>query len=337
MVTRKTTTSTRSKSSAKSTRTNTNTGTSIVRNTSVSSANVTPSYNIVNMPRRRGMCEKEKIGLQRISAVSPIVATKVDDEEYKISLNFEALKDVFQGFDELDLCGVNVKLCTVSGDTVFSGSVTIDDLTSANGKFDMITVSDTATINKLVVEGVSEFQDDAVFQKDIEVQGMLNTNGITNTGEITTDKLTADEVESDTITTDELTVNTTLNSLGETNTNGINNTGSIHTDDIVATTAFIENADITNATIAYIEDITIGNATIENAEIENEKVTNSEIDTLVVNEKATVKGDLQVDGKTDVQEIEVNGKADFREDVKVYDDFYVSGDTTLNGDTKING
>lgn len=408
--------------------------TSIVRNTSTSrSASVTPSYTPVIMPgRRRSACEKEKVGLQRISAVSPVVATKVSDDEYKVSLNFEALKEVIQGFDSLDLCGVEVKLCTVTGDTVFTGSVTIDDLTSANGAFDNITVNDTADITTLNVTWLSTFGDKAVFEADVDIAGMLNTNGIvndwdlTNTGKIETEEfvatnIVADDIQTATIeVTDKATIqNADINTetvhesaidsatIGtETvNTSTINNAtigtehvtnstideATIGVETVVSstinsliardasisnatianetvTTSTITNATITKATISEedvavsnistanietenvhtsnIEDANITNASITNADIENadiedanivtEKVLSSEIDNLTVNVSEHNKGNLTVDGTTDLQALEVNGEANFREKTKVYDDFEVSGNTLLNGELKVN-
>lgn len=307
--------------------------TSIVRNTrSMGTTPTTPSYTPVIMPgRRRGACEKEKIGLQRISAVSPVVATKVSDEEYKISLSFEALKEVMENFDELDLCGVNVKLCTVSWDTVFSGEVSFTNKMTANeAEIGTLNVTDKATIQELEVIGTSTFDDEVLFKDTVTFEDTINTNGINNTGTITSDTVTATDVNATNVNADDV----------QTKTITVSEKATIAEEDVAVSN--IQQANIENANIDRIETITIGTATIEkaiieDAEIEKEKVKDSEIDNLVVNEKATVKGDLQVDGKTDVQELEVNGKADFREDVKVYDDFYVSGDTVLNGDTKING
>lgn len=305
-------------------------GTSIVRVPTPKTADVTPSYTVVNMPRRRGSCEKEKIGLQRISAVSPVVATKISDEEYKISLNFEALKDVIEGFEELDLCGVNVKLCTVSGDTVFSGEVSFDKLKANEAEIGTLNVTDKANLQELEVIGESTFDWETLFKESVTFEKEINTNGINNTGVISSDRVEATDVSATNITADDI----------QTKTIEVTDKATIAEEDVAVSN--IQQANIENANIDRIETVTIGTATIEkaiiaDAEIEKEKVKDSEIDNLVVNEKATVKWDLQVDGKTDVQELEVNGKADFREDVKIYDDFYVSGDTVLNGDTKING
>ena len=333
MVARKTTGSAKVSTSGRSTAKKSAglSGTSIVRNTRTStSATTTPSYSPVIMPRRRGSCEKEKIGLQRISAVSPVVATKISDEEYKISLNFEALKDVIEGFEELDLCGVNVKLCTVSGDTVFSGEVSFDKLKANEAEIGTLNVTDKANLQELEVIGESTFDWETLFKESVTFEKEINTNGINNTGVISSDRVEATDVSATNITADDI----------QTKTIEVTEKATIAEEDVAVSN--IQQANIENANIDRIETVTIGTATIEkaiiaDAEIEKEKVKDSEIDNLVVNEKATVKWDLQVDGKTDVQELEVNGKADFREDVKVYDDFYVSGDTTLNGDTKING
>lgn len=401
-------------------------GTSIVRNTgTTSTSNVTPSYSIVNMPRRRS-CEKEKIGLQRISAVSPVVATKVDDEEYKISLNFEALKEVIQGYDELDLCGVNVKLCTVSGDTVFSGEVTFDKMNANEAEIGTLNVTDKANIQELEVIWTSTFDGETLFKEKVTFEKEIETNGINNTGVITTDTLNATDISTTNITADDVSCNTlevselasiadenvthshitnadidsasitdetvgtsniTTATIGtETvtdstitnatidsevvNTSTINTAtitdatiatatigeetvtkstitdatitkATISTEDVTVsnvTTANIDTANIDNAVIntETVTDSTIANATIDNATITKEKVTDSEVDNLVVNTTADVKGDLIVSGNTDVQTLEVNGAANFREDVKIFDDFYVSGNASINGDTKIN-
>ena len=401
-------------------------GTSIVRNTgTTSTSNVTPSYSIVNMPRRRS-CEKEKIGLQRISAVSPVVATKVDDEEYKISLNFEALKEVIQGYNELDLCGVNVKLCTVSGDTVFSGEVTFDKMNANEAEIGTLNVTDKANIQELEVIWTSTFDGETLFKEKVTFEKEIETNGINNTGVITTDTLNATDISTTNITADDVACNTlevselasiadenvthshitnadidsasitdetvgtsniTTATIGtETVTNStitnatidseVVNTSTINTATITdatiatatigeetvtkstitdatitkatistedvtvsnVTTANIDTANIDNAVIntETVTDSTIANATIDNATITKEKVTDSEVDNLVVNTTADVKGDLIVSGNTDLQTLEVNGAANFREDVKIFDDFYVSGDTLLNGELKVN-
>lgn len=402
-------------------------GTSIVRNTGTTSvSNTTPSYSVINMPRRR-MCEKEKIGLQRISAVSPVVATKVDDEEYKISLNFEALKNVIQGYDELDLCGVNIKLCTVSGDTVFSGEVAFDKMNANDIEVARINITEHADIQELEVLGESIFDDKVLFKEKVTFEKEIETNGITNTGKITTDivgttdifttTLSADDVACETLEVSNLasinnenvthshitdadidgasitdeTVGTsnittaTINTETVTNStidNAIINTEVVDTSTIntatitdatiatatigeeTVTKSMITDATITKATIST-ENVTVSNvttanidtanidnaaintetvtnstitkATIDNATITKEKVTDSEINNLVVKTTADIKGDLIVTGNTDVQALEVNRMASFREDVKVYDNFYVSGDYMFNGDGKFNG
>ena len=395
-------------------------GTSIVRTSTPSKTTVTPSYSPVIMPRRRS-CEKEKIGLQRISAVSPVVATKVDDEEYKISLNFEALKDVIQGFDELDLCGVEVKLCTVTGDTMFTGEVTFDKMNANEAEIVTLTVTDSATLQELEVIGTSTFDDEVLFKEKVTFESEIDTNGINNTGKITSDEIettdlyttsiTADDVACKTLEVSELAsiadenvthshitnadidsasitdeiversniTNATIGTETVTNSTITNatidsevvNTSTINTATItdatiatatigeeVVTKSTITDATITKATISTedvttsnittanidtanidtetVTDSTITNATIENATITKETVTDSEIDNLVVNTTAEVKGNLIVDGNTDLQTLEVNGAANFREDVKIYDDFYVSGDTLLNGELKVN-
>ena len=395
-------------------------GTSIVRTSTPSKTTVTPSYSPVIMPRRRS-CEKEKIGLQRISAVSPVVATKVDDEEYKISLNFEALKDVIQGFDELDLCGVEVKLCTVTGDTVFTGEVTFDKMNANEAEIATLTVTDSATLQELEVIGTSTFDGETLFKEKVTFEKDIDTNGINNTGKITSDEIETTDLYTTNITADDIACETLevsdLASINDENvthshiTNADIDSASI-TDEIVEksniTTATIgtetvTNSTITNATIdsevvnastintatitdatiatatigeetvtkstitdatitkatistedvtvsnvttanidtanidnAVINTETVTNSTIANATIAKETVTDSEIDNLVVNTTAEVKGNLIVDGNTDLQTLEVNGAANFREDVKVFDDFYVSGDTLLNGELKVN-
>ena len=423
MVTRKTTGSAKVSTSGRSTAKKSAglSGTSIVRNTRTStSATTNPSYSPVIMPRRRS-CEKEKIGLQRISAVSPVVATKVDDEEYKISLNFEALKDVIQGFDELDLCGVNVKLCTVSGDTVFSGEVTFDKMNANEAEIGTLNVTDKANIQELEVIGTSTFDGETLFKEKVTFKKEIDTNGINNTGVITTDTLNATDISTTNITADDVdcktlevselasiadenvthshitnadidsasitdeiveTSNITTATIGtETVTNSTIDNATINTE--VVNTSTINTATITDATIATAtigeetvtkstitdatitkatistEDVTVSNvttanidtanidnavintetvtdSTIANATITKETVTDSEIDNLVVNTTAEVKGNLIVDGNTDLQTLEVNGAANFREDVKIFDDFYVSGDSLLNGELKVN-
>ena len=51
---------------------------------------------------------------------------------------------------------------------------------------------------------------------------------------------------------------------------------------------------------------------------------------MVVNTTADVKGDLIVDGNTDLQTLEVNGAANFREDVKIF--ATLQKDTVKTGD-----
>lgn len=287
--------------------------TSIVRNTTVSSANTNPSYTPVIMPgRRRQACEREKIGLQRISAVSPVVATKVNDEEYKISLNFEALKDVIQGFDELDLCGVNVKLCTVSGDTVFSGEVSFDKFSANEAEIATLSVTDTATINELEVSSTSTFNGETTFKAPVNMEDVLNSTTINNSGKITTDdfesatatitdKLTAKEIETEELKADDgefktLTVTEDLNSVGTTRTRGIandwdiTNTGDItnqgdfsnggdmsNTGNFTNSGDIINQGDITNSGVVTTNELVATNATITNATISEENVAKSNI------------------------------------------------------------
>lgn len=220
------------------------------------------------------------------------------------------LKSAIESLDELNLCNVKLTLCEVEGDTTFHGNVNVDEtLTSKDIVTDNITVNDTATINN---------------------------------EEVTTSHIAT--LTSDDATIERLTVNESIDDKGTLNvewlttTNGIenngdfSNTGNITTNSIQAETWEIKTL--------VSDNVTVNNKLESLGETITNWITNTwdiTTDTIVVNEKATVKWDLQVDGKTDVQELEVNGKADFREDVKVYDDFYVSWDTTLNGDTKING
>ena len=226
-----------------------------------------------------------------------------------MALNID-IKGAIESLEELNLCNVKVTLCEVEGDTTFHGNVNVDEtLTAQDIVTDNITVNDTATINNEEVNTshISELtSDDATIERltvneSIDDKGTLNVEWLTTTN-------------------------------GIENNGNFSNTGNIETNSIQAETGEIKTL--------VSDDITVNNKFESLGDTITNWITNTwdiTTDTLVVNEKATVKWDLQVDGKTDVQELEVNGKADFREDVKVYDDFYVSGDTTLNGDTKING
>ena len=298
MVARKTTGSAKVSTSGRSTAKKSAglSGTSIVRNTRTStSATTTPSYSPVIMPRRRS-CEKEKIGLQRISAVSPVVATKISDEEYKISLNFEALKDVIEGFEELDLCGVNVKLCNVSGDTVFSGEVSFDKFHANEAEIATLSVTDTASINELEVSGESTFNGEATFKAPVNMEDVLNTTDINNSGKITTDDF-------------------------ESNTATINDTLTAHT--ISAEEGEFENLSVSDT------------ATINNAVITNETVENSTITNLEATD-AHITNDLKVDWETGLNTLNVNWESTFKDKVRILDELYVSGDTIFNSEVKFN-
>lgn len=298
MVARKTTGSAKVSTSGRSTAKKSAglSGTSIVRNTRTStSATTTPSYSPVIMPRRRS-CEKEKIGLQRISAVSPVVATKISDEEYKISLNFEALKDVIEGFEELDLCGVNVKLCNVSGDTVFSWEVSFDKFHANEAEIATLSVTDTASINELEVSGESTFNGEATFKAPVNMEDVLNTTDINNSGKITTDDF-------------------------ESNTATINDTLTAHT--ISAEEGEFENLSVSDT------------ATINNAVITNETVENSTITNLEATD-AHITNDLKVDWETELNTLNVNWESTFKDKVRILDELYVSGDTIFNSEVKFN-
>jgi len=149
----------------------------------------------------------------------------------------------------------------------------------------------------------------------LEVIGNTITNGITNTGTIDTDNITSDTWTITTLTSDTVTVNTKFESLGDTVTNGIENTGKITTTDIETETATVT----TKLEVTW--------ATETNSILNHWDLTTDD---------AMINGDLEVDGKTDIQELEVNWEAHFRRDVEIYNNFAVSGETLLNGDTKIN-
>lgn len=166
--------------------------------------------------------------------------------------------------------------------------------------------------------------------------GIENDGDITNTGDMENmGKITTEDFEANTAK-----VNTKLESLGETITNGIKNTGAIDTE----TLTVAGDAEF-GGNVSIDGDTTMNNIHAEwNLEVDGKTLTNGIDNTgdikntgLLQTNDAKIDNNLIVDGHTDLQTLEVNGKADFREDVKVYDDFYVSGDTTLNGDTKING
>lgn len=317
MVVRKSTSGAAKKTTsgrATSTKSSAMSGTSIVRNsTPTSGTNVNPSYNIVNMPRRRN-CEKEKIGLQRVSAVSPIVATKVNDEEYKISLDYEALKGVIENFESLDLCGVNVKLCEVSGNTHFTGDVLFDKLNATEATIATLKATD-ADIENLVAE-VSTFNGEATFKAPVTMEDVLNTNGIKNTGTIETDELDTTLIKADNGEFKELNV-----------------TEKATIEDEEVKHSHIENADIDNATIteeevehshivkadiddeevkhSHIEEADIDTANIEQANINNEDVNTSHIDNLeaesaIVNERLESKGETITNGIVNTGDIETD-------------------------------
>ena len=202
----------------------------------------------------------------------------------------------------------------VSDDVTVNDSLNVIGSTTTNGITNTGTIdtdnitSDTGTITDLTSDNVT-------VNTKLESLGDTVTNGITNTGIIDTDNITSDAGTITTLSSDNVTVNTKLESLGDTVTNGIENTGKITTTDIETETAKVTTK------------LEVTGATVTNG------ITNNG---LMETTDALVNNNLVVDGNTDLQTLEVNGAANFREDVKIFDDFYVSGDTLLNGELKVN-
>lgn len=229
---------------------------------------------------------------------------------------------------EANTAKVTTKLESL-GETVTNGIENDGDITNTGEVATNSLVSQTGAIGDLTSDRV-------VVTTTLESIGETITRGIDNTGDITNSgKITTNDIETNTAK-----VNTKLESLGETITNGIENTGVIDTE----TLTVAGDAEF-GGNVSIDGDTTMNNIHAEwNLEVDGKTLTNGIDNTgdikntgLLQTNDAKIDNNLIVDGHTDLQTLEVNGAAAFREPVNVYDDFYVSGDYTLNGEGKFNG
>lgn len=292
------------------------------------------------------------------------------------------LQKSIEDLEELNLCNVRITLCDVEWDTVFHGKVTTEDiLTSPEIVTDNLTVNETAMINdeEVTTSHIGTLtNEDATIERltvnesiddkgTLNVEGQTTTKGITNDGDISstgnfenggnivnggdienTGKITTDDFETNTAT-----VNTKLESKGETITNGIENdgditnTGEIATDSLISETGTIGdlNSDrvVVSTTLESIgETFTRG---IENTG----KITTDDIetDTAKVNTKLESLGETVTNGITNTGTIEtetlvVDGNSEFGGDVKVdgettVTNIHATGNLEVDGNTTTNG
>ena len=234
----------------------------------------------------------------------------------------------------------------INTDTMVANGITSKDIQT-----ETLWVSEKAIINE------AEIDTETVTNSTITVAKITDetvTNSSIENAEIYYAKITEEEVDTAVITYEEVTQSViedatiTKATISEEEVDK----STIQDATIVkekVTDSEIENATITNETVtnstidkatineATITTETVTDSTIENATITTEKVDSSEIRTLDVTENIHDRGTMTIDGHTDLNSLEVNGEANFREPVNVYDDFYVSGDYTLNGEGKFNG
>lgn len=249
---------------------------------------------------------------------------------------------------DLEADDATIERLTVNESIDDKGTLNVEGQTTTKGidnTGDIVTDSihaDTGEIKTFV-------SDDTTINTKLEVLGNTITNGIKNTGTIDTDEIQATTWVITDLSADNVTVDQKLEVIGDTVTNGIKNTGTINTDDLqtktveVATKLEVTGETVTNG-IENTGTINTDNLQTGTAEVATklevtwETVTNGITNTgLIETTDELIHNNLVVDGNTDLQTLEVNGAANFREDVKIFDDFYVSGNTLLNGDTKING
>lgn len=332
-----------------------------VANTTTGSTTTQTVYRIPS--RNYGECEKLAY---EILGTSPIRVSIEWEDIYRISLDEEALKQIIENYDWLDLS--NVTLQTVNGNVEFTWNVTVDwtftwtsatfdSITSTTGEITTLTSTD-ATITNVSASDVStatlETSWNASVWWDLTVTWSSTLSWVTVNGDISTSwDITTANIVATTWTIETLaSTDATIDSLAVNNSatvaDGLTVTWGLTTDTLETSWNATIGWDISIAWAStFTGDITVNNITSTWTANLNDAVigwNETVVWTMTVNWTSTLTWNTSVGGNLSVSWNEtvtgnstVTWDAIFSSDVSIAEDLTVTWDATIADDLIVNG
>jgi hypothetical protein len=178
---------------------------------------------------------------------------------------------------------------TTLGGTMSTGTLTVDGDTTLG----------TGFTDKLIVNATSTFKEDATFEKDVTIGGVLTAGNGTITNLTSTNGTITNLTSTNADITNLTATNATVTNLTATNADITNLTATNATvTNLTATNADITNLTATNGTITNLTstNATVTNLTATNADITNLTAGTATVGTLGVTGNATIGGNLDMTG-----------------------------------------